>query len=316
MPRKNPKLETMPRKSGAPAKKTATGKPVQAQPPLVSGRWLLSAVGITLAGAALCGWLALCLLFWQGSWQLLYHPQAAVEKTPASAGLAFSPVAFAATDEGEPRLKGWWIPAAPGSQYGRLTVLYLHGPDGNLGDTIDALARLHAIGVNVLAFDYRGYGQSRFARPSEAHWRQDAGWALEYLEGTLHAEAGAVVLDGEDLGANLALEMAAAHPDLAGVIVEQPAADPVGAIFDDARARMVPARLMVHDRYDLDAAAAAVRIQVLWFQREGNARMPPAYEKVAARKTIVWVNPAKDIGQQYTDATKRWMDGLGTAEAQ
>jgi len=123
MPRKNPKLETMPRKSGALARKTATGKPVQAQPPLVSGRWLLSAVGITLAGAALCGWLALCLLFWQGSWQLLYHPQAAVEKTPASAGLAFSPVAFAATDEGEPRLKGWWIPAAPGSQYGRLTVL-------------------------------------------------------------------------------------------------------------------------------------------------------------------------------------------------
>ena len=67
-------------------------------PPIVSGRWLLGAVALMVAAAALCGWCALCLLFWQGSWQLLYHPASAVARTPASAGLAFDSVGFAATD--------------------------------------------------------------------------------------------------------------------------------------------------------------------------------------------------------------------------
>ncbi len=39
----------------------------------------------------------------------------------------------------------------------------------------------------------------------------------------------------------------------------------MSAVFSDARARLVPARLLVRDRYDLNAAAANVRVPVLWF---------------------------------------------------
>ena len=184
----------------------------------VSGRWLLGAVALVIGAAVFCAWCGLCLLFWQGSWQLLYHPASLVMRTPSTAGLAFDAVGFAATDAGTPQLAGWWIPAATDAKFVRFTVLYLHGQNGNLGDTVDALARLHAAGVNVLAFDYRGYGQSQFVRPSEAHWRQDAEWAIAYLTGTRHVAPGAIVLDGTGLGANLALEEAAAHPELAGVI--------------------------------------------------------------------------------------------------
>ncbi len=282
----------------------------------VSGRWLLGAVGITIGAAIFCAWCGLCLLFWQGSWQLLYHPSAVVTRTPASAGLAFDAVGFAATDAGTPRLAGWWIPAAPDAQFARLTVLYLHGQDGNLGDTVDALARLHAAGVNVLVFDYRGYGQSQFVRPSEAEWGQDAEWALEYLIGTRHVVPGAIVLDGTGLGANLALEEAAAHPELAGVIVETPLADPMSAIFNDARARMVPARLLVRDRYDLNGAAANVRVPVLWFAWDERPaagvvpREPEAYGRIAGRKMLVWLSPAKNIDMQIVDAQARWLDEL------
>ena len=185
------------------------------------------------------------MLFWQGSWQLLYHPEAVVVRTPASVGLAFDPVEFAATDAGVARLKGWWIPAGPGAVFGRYTVLFLDGQNGNLSGNIDAFVRLHRVGVNVLAFDYRGYGQSQFVRPSEAHWRQDAQWALQYLIETRHVSAGAIVLDGQGLGANLALEVAAAHPELAGVVLDTPIASPMNAVFNDARARLVPARLLV-----------------------------------------------------------------------
>lgn len=279
-------------------------------PARVSGRWLLGAMAVTIGAAVLCAWCALCLLFWQGSWQLLYHPAAAVTRTPASAGVAFDAVGFAANDAGTPRLAGWWIAAAPDAGFSRLTVLYFHGQNGNLGDTVDALVRLHAAGVNVLAFDYRGYGQSQFVRPSEAHWRQDAEWALQYLTGTRHIASGAIVLDGVGLGANLALEVAAAHPELAGVIVEAPLADATGALFSDARARMVPARLLVRDRYALDAAAASVRVPVLWLQPPMHDEERIAFAKVASRKLMVWIAPEGETNKQVANALARWLDEL------
>ena len=315
-------LEIVARGPGRGGAKAGAGRRAQAKPreasgpAKVSGRWLLGAVALTIGAAVFCAWCALCLLFWQGSWQLLYHPATAVTRTPSTAGLAFDAVGFAATDAGTPRLAGWWIAAAPDAKFARLTVLYLHGQDGNLGDTVDALVRLHAAGVNVLAFDYRGYGQSQFVRPSEAHWRQDAEWAMQYLTGTRHVAPGDVVLDGTGLGANLALEEAAAHPELAGVIVETPDAEPMRAIFSDARARMVPAHLLVRDGYDLNAAAAEVRVPVLWFAWDERSaagvvpREPEAYERIAGRKMLVWLNPAKSIDMQIVDTLARWLDEL------
>jgi hypothetical protein len=291
-----------------------------AESPQVSGRWLLGAVASTVAAAALCGWCALCLLFWQGSWQLLYHPASAITRTPASAGLAFDTVGFAATGTGVPRLSGWWIPAAPSSAlsaaFSRVTVLYLQGQNGNLRDTVDALARLHAVGVNVLAFDYRGYGQSEFVRPSEEHWRQDADSALAYLTATRHVEMDTIVLDGSGLGANLALEVAAAHPELAGVVLDSPLEDPMAAILNDACARLVPAHLLARDRYDLNQAATALRIPSLWLERiaqpgqSGSTHEPNAYRKAQAQKMLVWLNPSADADKQLADALSRWLDDL------
>ncbi len=284
--------------------------------PRVSGRWLLGAVALAVVAAALCGWCALCLLFWQGSWQLLYHPAAVVALTPASAGLTFDSVGFAATDAGVPQLSGWWIPAAPNAAFSRFTVLYLHGQDGNLGGTVDALSRLHALGVNVLAFDYRSYGQSTFARPSEEHWREDVDWALAYLTATRHIEKDTIVLDGAGLGANLALEEAASHPELPGVIMDSPIETPMDVIFDDARARLVPARLLVRDRYDLNQAATALRIPSLWLERiaqpgqSGSTHEPDAYRKAQAQKMLVWLNPSADADKQLVDALSRWLDDL------
>jgi pimeloyl-ACP methyl ester carboxylesterase len=309
-------LEIGSRGPGRGGDKAGAGRRVQAEPgkgpapPQVSGRWLLGAVVLTIVAAVFCAWCALCLLFWQGSWQLLYHPASVVARTPSTAGLAFDAVGFAATDAGTPRLAGWWIPAAPDAKLARLTVLFLHGQDGNLGDTVDSFARLHGAGVNVLAFDYRGYGQSQFVRPSEARWRQDAEWAIEYLTGTRHVAAGAIVLDGTGLGANLALEEAAAHPELAGVIVEMPTAEPLNSIFIDPRARLVPVRLLVRDRYDLNAAAAGVRVPVLWFQRRMQDEESMAFAKVASQKMIVWITPEGDTNKQVANALARWLDEL------
>ena len=231
-----------------PHPKPAQRPPLNAAPPTVSGRWLLAAFAIVVPAAAFCAWAVLCLLFWQGSWQLLYHPASAITRTPAALRLAFDPVEFDPTDTGAPQLSGWWIPAVPSA---RSTVLYLHGQNGNLSDTLDGLASLHAANVNILAFDYRGYGHSQFVHPSQARWRQDAESAIEYLTQTRHIDPHSIVLVGSALGANLALEVAAAHPELAGAVLENPLDSPANAIFNDPRARLVPAHLLVNDRFDI-----------------------------------------------------------------
>ncbi len=267
-------------------------------------------MGLTVAAAAVCAWATLCLLFWQGSWQLLYHPKAAVTRTPAGAGINFDAVRFAATDAGQLQLQGWWIPAAANAKFARCTVVYLHGQNGNLSGAVTALAALHHLGVNVFAFDYRGYGQSEFAHPSEAHWREDAAWALDYLTGTRHMDPRTIVLAGDGLGANLAIEAAAARPELAGVIARQPLIDASSAIFDDPRARLVPARLLVRDRWNLSAAAAALRIPSLWLLAGNGGLEPEAIGKIPARKTVVWMGMGDAVEKNYADALTRWLDEL------
>lgn len=289
-----------------------TQKAVAAQPqakphtahPTVSGRWLLIALAISLPGAALCTWAVFCLLFWQGSWQLLYHPTSSVTRTPSSIGLSYDPVSFATTNAGDAQLQGWWVPAARA----KYTALYLHDEAGNLSDTVPALGGLQKAGLNVLAFDYRGYGKSQFQHPSEESWRQDANWALEYLTGTRHVDPHSIVIVGDGLGANLALEIAAGHPELAGVVLESPVYDPVSVIFNDARARIVPAHWLIHDRYDLDAPAAALRIPSLWIWKDQSPEqgIQPAYDKVTAQKAHITVPADQDVA----DAVEHWLVSL------
>ena len=303
--------------------------------PDVPVAWLVKALVVTLAGILVLIWLALCLLFWQGSWQLLYHPAAAVTRTPATAGLAYEPVRFAPDPAGAPQLTGWWVPA----DGARFTVLYLHGADGNLGETVDALAALHAAGLSIFAMDYRGYGQSLKARPSEAGWVEDGGAALDYLTGTRHLSPGEIVVYGQGLGANLAAELAEWHyakiaAGLAGMVLDRPAADGASPIFADPRSRMVPARWLVKDRWDLMTTSMHLSTPSLWLlpqptpgeehpkdwvaaygsvgaERPGwNTRATDAYSRAPQPKSAAWLRSPSFTDPHYGEQLGRWMDDL------
>lgn len=282
-------------------------------PPIVSGRWLLSAIAIAFAVALFCAWGTLCILFWQGSWQLLYHPTSAVTRTPASANLQFDSVGFATNASGDPQLRGWWAPTASQARY---TAVLLHGAVGNLSDTVNDFAALHALGLNVFAFDYRGYGQSHFVHPGEARWREDVDSAIRYLTETRHIAPASLILVGKDLGANLALETAAEHPDLAGIVLENPLKSPTSTIFNDARAHLVPAHLLVSDQWETDTAASNVLIPSVWFYwsaspSDGTQQNEPAsYQKTPARKMLVWLTNSSKEPAQFNAAMRNWLDQL------
>ncbi|HZZ39619.1 MAG TPA: hypothetical protein VFE06_10825, partial [Acidobacteriaceae bacterium] len=116
--------------------------PIPEPPPTVSARWLLSGFALTFLLAVLCGYAALGLLFYQGQWQLLFHPGHTITATPASTGLAYQEIHFDVTNAGQPRLDAWWIPASPRARFATDTILFLHNATGSLSDALPALTRL------------------------------------------------------------------------------------------------------------------------------------------------------------------------------
>ena len=271
----------------------------------VSPRWLLTAGAIVVVMACAAAWLTLCLLYWQGSWQLLYHPSAVITRTPTSLGIPYEPIRFASSETGTPQLTGWWIPVAAGSR----TVLYMHSADGNLSDTVEVLATLHRKNLNVFAFDYRGYGQSRLEHPSEKQLRQDAEWALTYLTLTRHIPSKAIVIFGSGLGANLAMELAADHSELAGVILDQPIQDPMSAVFHDPRGSLLPAHWLVQDRYNLQSPVSRLSIPSLWlFSPTASAQQ--AYQSVHSQKAAAWLKSPIQADLDFAETLARWLDDL------
>jgi uncharacterized protein len=145
---------------------------------------------------------------------LLFFPARKMLATPAQAELVFDDLAIA-TDDGA-RLHGWWVPACAGSVPAHL--LFCHGNAGNVGDRVMHVALLSAAGLDVLLFDYRGYGRSA-GRPSELGTYRDARAARSALMARPDVDPDRVVYLGESLGGAVALELALEHPPAGLVLV-------------------------------------------------------------------------------------------------
>ncbi|WP_176441703.1 alpha/beta hydrolase [Granulicella rosea] len=222
-----------------------------ADPEVVDPMWLLKAAAIMVAVGLLCGYGTLCYLVYQGQWQLVLHPDATHPKAVATATLPLQPIAFGATESGQPRLNGWWIPGD--GNHAETTVLYLHDGSGNLDRQIAPLEALHAAGLSVFAFDYRGFGASESTHPTQQLMTEDSAAALDYLLNTRHLPAKTIVPYGAGLGAALAVQLAVAHPELPALIVESPNPDLLALARKDPRAGMVPLNSLFHERFELTA---------------------------------------------------------------
>jgi pimeloyl-ACP methyl ester carboxylesterase len=212
---------------------------------VVDPRWLLKALGLTIGAAAILSYLSLCLLIYQGSWQLILHPSAKIDATPTA---AFQAVRFDAAATGTPRLTGWWIPAdSPAAR----TILFLHDGSGSLSAAAPKLDLLHTTGVNVFAFDYRGFGQSNGPHPTESRLAEDAAAALDYLVNTRHIPETQIVPYGEGLGTVLAANLAGSHGELPAVILDNP--DPMAftRATTGAKFALLPMRTLMQEHFDI-----------------------------------------------------------------
>ncbi len=244
--------------------------PLAPQNPLASGRWILGALAGTLLLAVFCVYITFCLLFWQGQWQLVFKPSLTITTTPASLNLKYDEIRFDATETGVLQLYGWWIPTqtrAPGSA---ATLLFMHDGSGSLSDTLPQLQTLHDLGLNIFAFDYRGFGRSINIHPSEKSTYEDAEAAWRYLTETRHLSAASVVIDGAGLGAAIATETARRHPQAPALILEEPRPPVLDSLQLDHSMHLLPIRLLFHDRFDPASTLASLRTPKLLLYPTGD----------------------------------------------
>jgi uncharacterized protein len=291
----------MPRATAKPPKRRPQPAP---QPESVDPMWLLKAIAATIGVAIICGYLALCLLFYQGQWQFVLHP-ARTSSAPASIdGAPYQLLHFGPGDSATPQLVGWWIPAAPPARYAKTTLLFLPPGDGSLANSIPTLAALHNLGINVFAFDYRGYGQSANTHPTQQKMVQDAESALTYLTSSRHIAANQIILYGAGAGASLAASLATSHPAIPALILDSPQADLLDTVRRDPRSSLLPVSLLFHEDFPLTAPLQTLRTPKLVLSKSGH---PPAAYRTAAdpKTTAEYSTPTQAV---YIQTLTRFLD--------
>jgi pimeloyl-ACP methyl ester carboxylesterase len=281
---------------------------VTERPPTVSGSWLLVAIGVVLGAAAVCWYAALCLLFYQGQWQMLFRPSRTISTTPATAGLAFDDIRFDVTETGLPQLDSWWIPATKGSRFAANTILFLHDGRGSLSDTVPALTSLHGLGINVFAIDYRGFGRSLGVHPTERLADEDAAAAWTYLTDTRHISGASIVVFGDGTGATFAARLAENFAP-AGAVLEDVNPSAHQVFLSDARAQILPLFLLQTEKLDPSADLASAHVPRLFLDRSGySERTRRLYALSSVPKQYVDLRSAPDA--TVASSLRRFLDDV------
>jgi hypothetical protein len=236
---------------------------------IVSGRWLVKALLIGLAAAGGALYLTVCLLFHQGQWQFVFFPpktpQPNVAAVAANSALPITDVRFDTSEEGVQRLDGWWIPSphSAGAPLSQFVILFCPNGHTNLPGNIDALKGIHALGLNVFAFDYQGFGKSQAVHPSQEKAYANGMAALKYLTGLRHIPINHIVLYGARLGAAVAAHVAQSSPNVAGLILEDPQPSLAAVVKHEQHIHLLPMWLVFQDRFDIFGIVPSLKMPKL-----------------------------------------------------
>jgi fermentation-respiration switch protein FrsA (DUF1100 family) len=244
---------------------------------------------VLLLATLAVAYLAFLLLLRLSESRLLYAPGSSRTLTSAPPALGLAPERVEIPSGDGVTLAAWVIRAPPTDTAGRW-LLICHGNAGNLSDAgrPEHYAGLRALGLNLLAFDYRGYGESG-GSPSEAGLYRDAEAAYEYLRDTLGVPPGRIVLFGHSLGSAVAVELATRVP-AAGIVLD-------GALISViARAQevypYVPVRWVARSRFASIEKIGRVEIPKLFLHARRDEVVPIAhgrrlYDAAPPPKTFV-----------------------------
>jgi alpha-beta hydrolase superfamily lysophospholipase len=218
----------------------------------------------------------------------------------------------------EAHIHAWWWPA---ERADAPAVLYLHGSRWNLTGQLTRIRQLHDFGFSVFAIDYRGFGDSAAAVPSEQSVYEDARVAWQRFA-ELVPDARRRLIYGHSLGGAVAVDLAAeldrapgaGGGQARGLIVESS----FTTLVDVAKAlsySWLPVQWVLSQKFDSLDKIALVRMPVLFVHGAADrfipARLTQAlYDAARAPKRLLLVegathNNSMRVGSdEYRDALR------------
>lgn len=163
------------------------------------------------------------------------------------------------------RIHGW---RATGRE-AKATLVWSHGNGGNIDGRRSVLVALAARGLDVLAYDYRGYGQSE-GSPTESGVYLDAEAAFDALVAS-GVPPTRIVCFGESLGGAVSIHLASQRPCAALAVVST-----FTTLRDAARRHYGPLAILVGDRFDSLSRIGALGVP--FFAAHGDQDEVVSYE--------------------------------------
>lgn len=207
---------------------------------------------------------------WDTQRDSIFEPDAVLQTTPARLGVAFEEVHIPSGNGAERgELHAWWIPAIKENSP---TMLYLHGNARNIGHNLESALRYRELGFNMLLVDYRGYGKSSGGKPSEDKVYEDAEASWQYLLGQRGVQPRQAMIYGHSLGGAVAIDLAARHPEAAGLIVESSFTSMQA--MGEIKHGMLPVGLLLNQRFESLQKIGKLKIPVLLIHGTWDDRVP------------------------------------------
>lgn len=297
-------------------------KPAADPPGRITGR-LLVAVPKIFLGALLCAPLAGCAVVDYEQRRWIFQP---IDDTwapglAAAKGMHDVWIDFVSTHPEQlgaaVRLHGLWIPQPDAEAP---VLLFLHGVRWDVRASAPRMRQLHALGFSVLGIDYRGFGRSSSAMPSETLVAEDARAAWHWLART-QPQARRFVF-GHSLGGAIAVRLAQEVHDEAGLIVEGAFPSAVDLLRSTSWG-WLPITWLITQRFDAGSRIAQVGSPVLVVHGSEDSMVSPQlgralYERAKPPKRFVLVEGAVHentdvVGQEKYRQALHELFGLGKA---
>ncbi len=142
------------------------------------------------------------------------------------------------------QLHGLWLAAA---QPDAPVLLYLHGARFNVTGSAPRMRRMQELGFSVLGIDYRGFGKSSAALPSEQSAYEDARSAWDWLAKQYPNRPRYIF--GHSLGGPIAINLAFDVSDEQGTIVEGTFTS-IADVVSSSKWGWVPVSLLITQPFD------------------------------------------------------------------
>lgn len=271
---------------------------------------------LNIAGLGLAAYLGICVFLVLRQNHLIFRPTSAMEVTPEELDLAFEEVWLSVPSSGQKqeRLHGWWL----GTTNSKSDILlYLHGNGGNVSSNLYHARRFVQLGFRVLLIDYRGFGRSEGAFPTEKQVYQDAQVAWDYLVRDQGLDPQDIIVYGHSLGGAIAIDLARGNRDMAGVIIEGSFTSMRDMVYFRGKYNLFPIDLILTQRFDSLTKIKSLSMPLLFIHGEQDQTIPSYMSRVLfdatkAPKQLLMVPDAdhNDLaqvsGEEYLKAVREF----------